>query len=190
MTRRRLPHIAVINQPVFITFCLYDSFPANRRFPAADVSSGEAFVMMDRQLDQARDGNRFLARQETAQLVADTIQHGAATGRYELHSWVIMPNHVHLLITPLLASIMAGWVKGASARQANLLLQRTGISFWQDESYDHVVRNENEFRRIRQYIENNPVRAGLCVTPEEYIWSSARRREAPPQAEGLPHDKP
>jgi putative DNA methylase len=183
MRRRRLPHIAVIGQPVFVTFCLCDSLPVNRWFPSANLTSGEAFVAMDRLLDQARSGNRFLARPEVAQLVEESIQRGAAARRYNLHAWVIMPNHVHLLLTPLMASTTAaGWMKGASSRQANLLLQRTGRAFWQDESYDHVVRNGDEFRRIQRYIENNPVKAGLCTNPEEFIWSSARRREAPPQA--------
>ena len=54
------------------------------------------------------------------------------------------------------------------------LLQRTGQRFWQDESYDHLVRNKEEFRRIQRYIENNPVTAGLVAMPAEYAWSSAR----------------
>jgi hypothetical protein len=58
---------------------------------------------------------------------------------------------------------------------------------WQDESYDHLVRDDNEFWRIARYIENNPVTAGLAPTPEKYRWSSAWPPERPPQAEGLPH---
>jgi hypothetical protein len=75
-----------------------------------------------------------------------------------------------------------------TAKRANLLLQRSGEAFWQDESYDHLVRNGEEFRRIKRYIENNPVRALLARTPQDYRWSSAfGRAESPPQAEGLPH---
>jgi hypothetical protein len=47
------------------------------------------------------------------------------------------------------------------------------MAFWQNESYDHVVRNEEEFRRIQRYIELNPVRAGLVESAEEFRWSSA-----------------
>jgi REP element-mobilizing transposase RayT len=54
------------------------------------------------------------------------------------------------------------------------MLTRRGKAFWQDESYDHVVRSADEFQRIRAYIENNPVSAGLVLNPEEYRWSSAR----------------
>jgi putative transposase len=67
------------------------------------------------------------------------------------------------------------------------LLGRTGQPFWQDESYDRLVRNGEEFGRIQRYIENNPVATCLVARPEEYLWSSAGRPERPPQAEGLPH---
>ena len=99
-----------------------------------------------------------------------------------------MPNHVHLLLTPLVeVSRLLGSLKGATAREANSLLHQTGRAFWQHESYDHLVRGGDEFRRIKRYIENNPVAAGLAATPEGYSWSSAGAPERPPQAEGLPH---
>jgi REP-associated tyrosine transposase len=53
------------------------------------------------------------------------------------------------------------------------LLGRTGEPFWQKESYDHWVRDQAEFERIRVYIENNPVKAGLVKVPKQYPWSSA-----------------
>jgi REP-associated tyrosine transposase len=64
-------------------------------------------------------------------------------------------------------------LKGATAREANLVLHRTGSTFWQKESYDHWVRDAAEFDRIRRYIENNPVKAGIVKMPEEFPWSSA-----------------
>jgi putative transposase len=64
-------------------------------------------------------------------------------------------------------------LKGATAREANLLLGRTGEPFWQKESYDHWVRNDGEFLKIRSYIEANPVKAGLVSRAEEFPWSSA-----------------
>ncbi len=102
-----------------------------------------------------------------------------------------MPNHVHLLLTPQVSlSKLLGSLKAATAKRANLLLHRSGQPFWQDESYDHLVRDGDEFRRIQRYIENNPVTACLAATPEEYTWSSAGRPARPPQAGGLPHDEP
>jgi hypothetical protein len=53
------------------------------------------------------------------------------------------------------------------------MLVRTGSPFWQEESYDHCVRNDREFERIRAYIEENPVRAGLAGEAAEFRWSSA-----------------
>ena len=85
-----------------------------------------------------------------------------------------MPNHVHLLVT--LRVPFAKWLgplKGFRAHRANELLGRTGGAFWQDESYDRLVRSDEEFERIRTYIENNPATAGLAASPEEFPWSSA-----------------
>jgi putative transposase len=130
----------------------------------------------------------FLRQPTIAQVVAASIDCGAEIGHYEMHAWVIMPNHVHLLLTPHInVSKPLCSLKAATARQANLLLQRTGHPFWQDESYDHLVRNGEEFRRIQRYIEYNPMKADLAATPEEYLWSSAERPERPPQAVSLPH---
>ncbi len=63
-------------------------------------------------------------------------------------------------------------IKGTTARLANRVLNRTGEAFWQKESYDHWVRNAAEFEKIRNYIENNPVKAGIVTSASEYRWSS------------------
>jgi REP element-mobilizing transposase RayT len=143
---------------------------------------------MDRLLDQALCGPTFLRRRPIAQVVVDSLRYGSELDHYQMHSWVLMPNHVHLLLTPRVSlSRLLGSLKTATARRANLLLQRTGQPFWQDESYDRVVRNAKEFNRIQRYIEHNPVTAGLTVAPEFYEWSSAWRPERPPQGLALPH---
>ena len=67
-------------------------------------------------------------------------------------------------------------LKGASARAANQVLGLTGQPFWQDESYDHHVRSQEEFERIENYILQNPVRAGLARVADEYPWSSVSGR--------------
>jgi REP element-mobilizing transposase RayT len=97
-----------------------------------------------------------------------------ANERYELVAFCIMPNHVHLLIRsfvnitaehqgktakyPLADTLRL--IKGSTARECNLTLGRSG-KFWHHESYDHYVRDEEEFERIIKYILNNPVKAGL-----------------------------
>jgi REP-associated tyrosine transposase len=189
LRRRRLPHLYSLCEPVFVTFCLYKSLPAHRALPPVKLTSGEAFATMDRLLDQSCCGPTFLSEPAIAQEVLRSIETGAEMGHYRMHAWVIMPNHVHLLFTACVnLSKLLGSLKGASARRANLLLGRTGQPFWQDESYDHLVRNGEEFRRIQRYIEYNPVRACLAASPEQYAWSSAGRPERPPQASGLPHN--
>jgi putative transposase len=174
--RRRLPHLDVPGQPIFLTWRLYGSLPAHRAFPETIVSAGKAFALMDKLLDEVRTGPFCLRQDPIAQVVLEAIQYSAGIlGRYELHAWVIMPNHVHLLITPAVAlEKITKSLKGITARQANALLGLAGKPFWQDESYDHLVR-DGEFERIRNYIEENPVRAGLAVSAEDYQWSSAGR---------------
>jgi putative transposase len=172
---RRLPHFDVVGQPLFVTFRLFDSLPRYRMFPPEALTSGKAFVEMDRMLDQAQTGPKHLSISEIAVIVVEAIHDGERRfGRYQLHSFVVMPNHVHLLVTPSVPS--AKWLrtlKGFTAHEANLILGRTGNPFWQSESYDHLVR-PGEFDRIQRYIEHNPVKAGLVSVPEDFLWSSAR----------------
>ncbi|MBV9085095.1 MAG: transposase [Acidobacteriaceae bacterium] len=130
---------------------------------------------MDRYLDEASSGPTWLVREEIAQLVLDSLQYADRSLRfYDLHAWVIMSNHVHLLVSPRVqpARFLQS-VKGYTARQANRLLQRTKQPFWQSESFDHWIRDDQEFKRVRNYIEQNPVRAGLVTLQEQYRWSSA-----------------
>ena len=74
-------------------------------------------------------------------------------------------------------------LKGSTARYANQFLGRTGVPFWQEESYDHLVRNSREFERIENYIIQNPVRAGLVNDAVDYRWSSAWNVGLKPAAE-------
>jgi REP element-mobilizing transposase RayT len=174
-SQRRLPHWRPEGKPLFLTWHLHGSLPHNRFPPPAAPSAGKAFVWMDRCLDEARFGPSWLKREELARIVVDTLRYAADTLRYfDLYAYVVMPNHVHVLLLPLVdPSKLLHSVKGFSAREANKLLARSGEPFWQRESYDHWARNETEFERIRRYIEENPVRAGLAATAEEYPWSSA-----------------
>jgi REP element-mobilizing transposase RayT len=130
---------------------------------------------MDRLLDEARTGAFYLRQPAIADLVVEAIDYNAAVlGHYRLHAFVIMPNHVHMLASPAVAlPILMKSLKGITAKRANTMLGLTGKPFWQAESYDHLVRDDREFGRIRLYIEGNPVRAGLVTNAEDYRWSSA-----------------
>ena len=108
-----------------------------------------------------------------------------ALGHYRLHAWVVMANHVHLLITPLVeVSRIMQSLKRFTAREANRLLCLTGQAFWQDENFDRLVGDETEFARITRYIEMNPVTAGLVETPGAFRWSSAGRVKMLEEAAG------
>jgi len=149
---------------------LWGSLPRPKPYECFPTA-GHAFVAHDRALARVETGPDWLRNPAVAALVADTIRYGE-TGRrfYELHAWMVMPNHVHILIEPqVTVAILMRWVKGASARASNRLLGRTGLPFWQDESFDHYVRSTEEFVRI----ENNPVSAGLVNSAELWPWSSA-----------------
>ena len=97
--------------------------------------------------------------------------------RFLLHGAVVMPEHVHLLLTPLrdrdgwpysLAAVLKA-IKGASAREVNRLLGRGG-PVWQEESFDHVLRGDESFEEKLEYIRQNPVRRGLVRRAEDYPW--------------------
>jgi putative transposase len=183
--RRRLPHVYGNGQPLFVTFSPHGSLPENRKFPEA-TTSGEAFAAMDRLLDNARTGPFYLRQPEIGNMVRDAIRW--RDGRqYSLDAYVVMANHVHLLFTPVVdVSKLMQSLKRFTAFEANQMLGLSG-PFWQHESYDHLVRNEIEFRRISRYIENNPVKAGLVATPKEFPWSSARPIGNRPPVGNWPH---
>jgi REP-associated tyrosine transposase len=173
---RRLPHWDVGGQPLFVTFRLHGSLPKSRAFPPANLNNGQAFAALDRILDHAATGPTHLRNPQIAVIVVNSLRDGESRfSRYELHAFVVMPNHVHILATPhVTAAKWLGPLKGFTAHEANVILGRAGNPFWQGESCDHLVRSDEEFSRIRRYIENNPVRAGLVETPESFAWSSAK----------------
>jgi REP element-mobilizing transposase RayT len=121
-----------------------------------------------------------MKQEEVGQLVTDSIRFCSESQHaYDLHSYVVMANHVHMLVTPQTPPprFMQA-LKGFTAREANKLLNRAGEQFWQRESYDHWVRDDEQFRKIVRYIEENPVKAGLVAQPEDYRWSGAYGRRA------------
>jgi len=134
------------------------------------------FGMADKVLDAASSGPLHLKDPRAARIVEDSILFGI-TARYELYGWCVMANHVHALLKPLwaLEKVMQG-IKGFTSHAINALQKARGRVFWQDESFDHWVRDEEEMARIIHYIENNPVAAGLGPRPQDWPWSSARFR--------------
>lgn len=140
----------------------------------SEDAADKAFLELDSYLDAAKKGPVWLATPEFADYAEYPILRCAELGRYDLHAYVVMPNHVHVLLTPHVPlSKISSVIKGVSARDINASLGRSGKPLWQDESFDHWIRNPGEFERIRRYIEWNPVSAGLAARPELWKWSSA-----------------
>jgi putative transposase len=167
--RRRLPHQYPDGEMLFITFHLHGSLPHGRYPPPHKTSSGKAFVWMDQYLDSTRTGPMYLGQPAVAQVIVNSILRGSEIGHYDLHAYVVMANQVHLLVLPRISpSRLLQSLKGPTARDANKILGRTGQPFWQEESYDHWVRDAAERTRIAWYIENNPVKAGLASQPQAY----------------------
>jgi REP element-mobilizing transposase RayT len=184
--RRRLPHFQPEDARLFLTWRLWGSLPPQTE-PVLYPSAGHAFVARDRALDGQSCGPLWLKEPRIADLVAEAIQIGARERLYyELRAWTVMPNHVHLLILPKVpVPVLMRWLKGSTARKANQLLRRTGQPFWQDESYDHYVRGRRELDRVIDYIEGNPVSAGLVGSAELWRWSSAGWAGESPAPPGL-----
>ena len=190
--QRNLPHFQPVGATLFITFRLAGSLPSEvlqslrdslirqerevnlipdpqRRRQFAYSIQKRMFGKWDEKLDQGMDSPRWLANPDIANLVSEAIRRKDGK-EYSLDAYCIMPNHIHLVCTPLefegeiipISKIMQS-LKGATARQANILLNRRG-EFWHHESYDHVVRDSQEYERIIEYVMNNPIRAGLPAT--------------------------
>ncbi len=173
---RRLPHWHPPGQDIFITWRLHGSLPGRAVPPSVGSSPGQAFVHYDRILDAARTGPLWLKDSRVAESILSALSSGQKKEMFRVHTYALMANHIHILLTPTLpVPRITQLIKGATARQANLILDRTNTHFWQDESFDHWVRNPAEWEKIRGYIERNPVAAGLVARPQDWPWSSASR---------------
>ncbi len=134
--------------------------------------------------EDAGHGACWLRGPRIAALVENAMLH-FDNARYRLIAWCIMPNHVHALIEPWdrwpLAGILHSW-KSYTAKKANHDLARTG-PFWSREYHDRYIRDEVHFKNAVEYVEQNPVKAGLVKVAEEWRWSSAGRK---PGSAGVP----
>ncbi|MCK9484272.1 MAG: transposase [Candidatus Marinimicrobia bacterium] len=196
-SRRHLPHIYIPNSCYFITFRLADSLPvsaiqkyreiygsASRKIITQNPDDDKRrkllitlndryFMKIDRILDQCRSGNRYLQNPEIAKIVASALRY-FDKNEYRLICYTIMPNHVHTLFTlekhsrPV-SKIMQS-LKGFTAHEANLILKQKGV-FWQNESYDHIIRDERDLKNKIKYVINNPVKAGLVELAEDWTWT-------------------
>lgn len=177
--RRHLPHWSQSGRIYFVTFRLADSIPAARaaelgrerqawrrtHSPPHNAAQWLEYQTLfsgrvERWLDECR-GCCLLADPRCAQIVVDALA-ARDTRRYDLDGWVVMPNHVHVLVKPhggySLKGILQGW-KSFTAHAINRQVGRRG-QLWQRESFDHIVRSADHLERFREYIRANPAKAG------------------------------
>jgi REP element-mobilizing transposase RayT len=135
--------------------------------------------MLESWLEKAKVGPTWLHDSRIAKVVAEAM-HYRDSKKYRLDAYSIMPNHVHVVFAPLmthsephaLSAIMHS-LKRNTAKRANRILERAG-AFWEHESFDHYIRNQREFNRIVKYVLQNPVKAGLVKTWNEWPWNYVR----------------
>jgi len=187
--RRRLPHLYVSNHPVFLTWRLKFDLPNIIKHTIKEMKDEfekrtlelsteyklmqgytyhkRVFDYLDNHLGNSEDLPKLLDNNNMREIISQALLYKHEEN-YLLHSFCLMPNHIHVLFTPYadkidlkntLSKVTHGW-KRITAIRINELLGKSG-ALWASESYDHVVRNEEEFSRIIIYIMQNPVKAGL-----------------------------
>ena len=180
-SRGYLPHIEGTGLTQFVTFRLADSLPLTflqslkNKLETNQISEIEYHRSAERALDLGTEP-LHLQSFEIAMIIKETLLKFDGE-RYELHAWVLMPNHGHILISPFegftLSSIIHS-IKSFTANKANRILDLNG-RFWSPDYFDRYMRNQDHFLRTKRYIEENPVKAGLCVDPADWPWSSASK---------------
>ncbi len=178
-SRGYLPHYDAPGTWQFVTYRLADSIPTELRHEWAEAmkleDDREKFRRMELMLDRGLGACR-LRNARVAQMVQDNLwfHDGQA---YRLLAWVIMPNHLHVLaeMWKPLGVVLKNW-KSYTGSEANRMLGQVGETFWQADYFDRYIRDQEHYRRVVRYIENNPVKAGLVREPAEWLWSSARYR--------------
>jgi len=181
-SRGYLPHFDQDGFTQFITFRLNDSVPQTvldkwrLDLKNGEIKDADFRRRVEYYLDQ-NYGEGFLIRPLIGRLVEEALLKWDGE-RYRLIAWVIMPNHVHMMLSPIrdhsVADIMHS-IKSFTSHEANKLLKRTG-HFWSKDYYDRYIRDSRHFASTIAYIENNPVKARLCAKPEDWPFGSARLR--------------
>lgn len=184
-SRGYLPHFDIEGRTQFLTWRLEDAVPKDVIARWRDELKHERETRRKQELAQrieiycdASHGSCVLRKREAAEAMISVLKEH--TGNlYTIRNWVVMPNHVHALVTPALSVSLESiihQIKGQSARAINLAIGRTG-RLWEVEYFDRYIRDQPHFERVAHYIEWNPVKAKLCASPEDWPWTSARGDE-------------
>lgn len=187
-SRGYLPHRDELHLCQSITFRQNDSLPqqklrqlnAELENLAEDQRERHRRTQIEAWLD-AGMGSCALAHPKVAAVMQETLLHHEGA-RYVLHAWCIMPNHVHVLIQPMvkLATIVQSWKsftgRWVRGHNAELELSVPTGRFWMREYWDRYIRNDQHFQNVVSYIHENPVKAGFCRQPKDWKWSSASKQ--------------
>jgi REP element-mobilizing transposase RayT len=184
-SRGFLPHFDAGDTAQAITFRLADSVPKDllsRWQQELSITNSQSYKeQLNRRIEWYIDkgkGSACLRDTRKARLVEEALLHFDGS-RYSLYAWVIMPNHVHVLIRSAsefnLGSIVHSW-KSYTSHQINRISNSQGV-VWQREYFDRFIRDETHFRAAVNYIEFNPVKAKLCDSKNKWPFSSAARTQ-------------
>jgi len=197
-SRGYLPHYEADNAIQFVTYHLADSLPATTlerlEYEIRSIPEKQKAATRRERIEQLMDaghGACYLGEPQIAKLVQGTFLHFNEE-RYHLYAWVIMPNHVHVLFQPLpgysVRKIIASW-KSFTGRCIADHVRELGtqgsrpaarqepgvpiiVPVWHREYWDRVIRDDKHFKVTVEYINNNPVKAGLVDRIELWPWSS------------------
>jgi len=178
-SRGYLPHFDMPRLVQFINYRLEDAMPASLRNEWTTLlkidDDLKRRLAIEKYLDRGRGGCLLRDHRAAALVEENWLRFDGQS--YHLLAWVVMPNHVHLLVEiwqiPQ-SKLIKDW-KGFTARSINRLFGRRG-KLWQEDYWDRYIRDEKHYRKVRHYIEWNPVKAGLVKWPEQWPFSSARFR--------------
>jgi REP element-mobilizing transposase RayT len=185
-SRGYLPHLDVAGEIQALTFRLADALPRKvvevwkMELAREGMESEKREQRLREQVARFEDaghGSCMLNRPEFAEIVQTAFLHFDGD-RYHLLEWCVMPNHVHVLVHcgfgTTLGVIVRSW-KTFTARKIHGRLGTSG-SLWAVDYHDRYIRDLDHLANARAYIRNNPVKAGLCERPEDWLWGSARMR--------------
>lgn len=185
-SRGYVPHFDVSGLYQAITYRLGDSLPGSAGVPPAsppqsDAEKQERRQKIEQQLNKGY-GSCILRDREIAKIVVDAWTHFDGK-RYELVAYVVMPNHVHVLIKTYegfpVSKVVHSW-KSYTAHAINKHLKGRDVGgrdarapkVWQNDYFDRFIRDGRHFAQAVAYIHENPVKAGLCGHAGEWPWSS------------------
>lgn len=194
----RLPHWEQPGRCYFITFRMADSIPAGLRVqwteerdawlathpkphtPEDTAEYQQRFTArIERWLD-AGHGSCVLRRQDCRTIVVNGLRYFDGQ-RYHLHAWIVMPNHVHVLLSledgSLLSKVVSSW-KSYTAKELNKAQGLQG-TFWQEDYFDRMIRDADHFARCVRYIRRNPAKAGLSEDAYSFGEDNLARQWAP-----------